>query len=224
MERGHNDKLVIYDSWNNITRICQGGSSKPLRAISIIHNINHLILNINNNVNTQLEKTMKPPFPEGTITSFNPGTPYFFYSNFYPFSINYQGITYPTTEHAYQAAKVQDTDTRMLIMRQPTSAQAKKMGKIINVRLDWDAIKFQVMRDILNLKFVYGSVLAAKLRSSGNAYIIEGNYWHDLIWGQCSCRRHNWEGENKLGLLLMEVRSELERTARPSSQGRVQVP
>lgn len=165
---------------------------------------------------------MKPPFADGTITSFAPETSHYFLSNFYPSRVLYEGITYPSAEHAYQAAKVQDTETRMLIMRQPTPAQAKRMGGALKLRLDWEAVKFQVMRDILQIKFEPDSILAGKLRFTQNAHIIEGNWWHDLIWGQCSCRRHAWEGANHLGLLLMEVRSGF--VNRAASQGRFQAP
>lgn len=165
---------------------------------------------------------MKPPFADGTITSFVPETHHYFLSNFYPSRVLYEGITYPSAEHAYQAAKVQDTDTRMLIMRQPTAAQAKRMGGSLKLRLDWEVVKFQVMKDILRIKFEPYSLLAGKLRFTGDVYIIEGNYWHDLIWGQCSCRRHAWDGANQLGLLLMEVRSELAN--RTVGQGRFQAP
>lgn len=162
---------------------------------------------------------MRPPFPEGTITSFSPTTPHYYLSNFYPCVIPYEGITYPSTEHAYQASKVQDTITRMLVMRQPTANQAKRTGGMLKLRLDWEIFKYQIMLDLLRIKFAKDSVLAAKLRFTANVHIIEGNHWHDLIWGQCTCRRHAWEGENHLGIMLMEVRHEL--ASRSTSQGRI---
>jgi len=37
---------------------------------------------------------------------------YRFLSNFYYAEVNYEGIRYPTVEHAYQAAKTLSTDIR----------------------------------------------------------------------------------------------------------------
>lgn len=167
---------------------------------------------------------MKPPFPYGAIVEFSPQSNAFFLSNFYPCRIPYDGITYPTTEHAYQAAKSLDVEDRMRIMRQPTPQQAKKAGGQVQLRPDWNTVKIQIMRDILKLKFAPDSVLAGKLRFTKDVELIEGNYWHDLIWGQCHCKRHNWEGNNQLGKLLMEIRSELERDATARGQSGVSAP
>ena len=59
------------------------------------------------------------------------------------------------------------------------------------------------MKILLRQKFG-DAWLRAKLLATGDAELIEGNYWHDTFWGMC-----NGKGENHLGRLLMEVRSEL---------------
>ncbi len=152
---------------------------------------------------------MKPPFPAGTVDRFFPNTPHFFLSNFYPSAVHYDGVTYMTVEHAYQAAKTTDPTLRSLIQSQPTAARAKLQGKNVQLRENWDLIKFDIMQHLLEQKFSNGSVLATKLLATGEAYLTEGNYWHDLVWGQCFCPRHNWLGSNRLGGILMDIRATL---------------
>lgn len=162
---------------------------------------------------------MKPPFPDGTITNFSPNSDNYIYSNFYPYAVMYEDITYPSNEHAYQASKGLDIEMRMSIMRCGTAAAAKKAGQNIKLRPDWDVIKLQVMKDLVQLKFAPGGGPAAVLLASGNVHLIEGNYWHDLYWGQCFCKRHNWEGNNQLGRLIMDQRTELEKALGVASGG-----
>ena len=151
---------------------------------------------------------MLPPFPPGSIIEFAPGTPNHVYSNFHPARIEYEGLVYPTSEHAFQAAKTFEHDLRMYILRQPTAAEAKKAGKEITIRPDWDKVKRQIMYDILKIKFAPGSRFETILLGTNNRLLVEGNYWHDRIWGQCYCKNHNWEGTNWLGELLMQIRNE----------------
>lgn len=152
---------------------------------------------------------MKPPFPAGTIENFFPKTPYFFLSNFYPASVDYDGVTYLTVEHAYQAAKSEDLDVRKVVAACGTPAAAKTQGNSISLRPGWDQIKFGIMAELIEKKFAVNTTLATLLLDTGNVELIEGNYWHDLVWGQCSCDRHNWNGANRLGGILMERRLQL---------------
>lgn len=157
-----------------------------------------------------LSPQVSVPFPAGTIYSFAPGTPHFIYSNFHPTSVSYEGLTYPSSEHAFQASKTLDHDLRMYILRLPTAAASKKAGGAISIREDWDAIRFRVMEEILRVKFSFDSKPGNILMHTGNVLMVEGNYWHDRTWGQCYCPRHIWEGENHLGKLLMKIRGELQ--------------
>lgn len=152
---------------------------------------------------------MKPPFPAGTIDRFFPNTPHFFLSNFHWCSVTYEGVTYTTVEHAYQAAKSTSLDYRKLIAAQGTPARAKAQGRVVQLREDWDLIKFDIMQQLLEQKFKPGTPLATQLLNTGDAYLTEGNYWHDLVWGQCFCPRHNWAGANRLGGILMDIRATL---------------
>lgn len=127
--------------------------------------------------------------------------------------------TYASTEHAYQAAKYPDPKRRQIFTHEfnpnLTPAQAKKLGQLDGLREDWDAVKIPVMRQLLLQKFGQKE-LGEKLLATGDAYLEEGNYWHDVFWGVCyhrmdghTCRKpeHEAFGENNLGKLLMEVRA-----------------
>ena len=116
-------------------------------------------------------------------------------------------MRFGSTEAAFQAAKCKSLDDRKAFIGK-TPAEAKKLGRKVSLREDWDDCKVDVMREILLLKFCSpteeSKMLAKKLVSTGDAELIEGNYWHDTFWGIC-----NGEGENHLGKLLMEIREML---------------
>lgn len=153
---------------------------------------------------------MKPPFPVGTIDRFFPNTPNFFLSNFFPYSVTYEGLTYVSVEHAYQAAKTTDENVRKIIQACGSAGAAKRQGKNVKLRDNWDQMKVSIMRELLLQKFDPSSVICSKLLlNTGQAQLIEGNYWHDLIWGQCYCPRHKWDGTNVLGGMLMDIRNDL---------------
>ena len=128
---------------------------------------------------------------------------YRFLSNFYPCSIVYEGIEYPTTEHAYQAAKTLDTERRYHISQLETPGQAKRAGKNVKLRDDWEEVKIQVMYEICKLKFTKPN-FAQKLLATGNQELVEGNTWNDTFWGRCKGR-----GQNNLGKILMIIRDEI---------------
>src|SRR3954462_12110633 len=78
---------------------------------------------------------------------------YRFLSNFWPAEVVYEDITYPTAEHAYQAAKTLDIDQRKKIAALKTPAEAKTAGRALKLRDDWDTAKFKVMEDVVRYKF-----------------------------------------------------------------------
>ena len=128
---------------------------------------------------------------------------YWFLSNFYPCEIVYDGINYPTIEHAYQAAKTLDKVTRLRIAALDRPDQAKKIGKTIELRDDWEEVKVCVMYDLLKLKFSQDK-FRKLLLETGDNQLIEGNTWGDQFWGVAS-----GIGLNALGKLLMKVREDL---------------
>lgn len=130
---------------------------------------------------------------------------FFFLSNFFPVIIWNAGIRYPSAEHAYQAAKTLDMGMRRKIAAIPRPGQAKRAGRNVVLREDWDTVKLDVMRRILEMKFSVPS-LRAKLLATGDARLVEGNTWGDRFWGEYAGR-----GANHLGRLLMETREKINK-------------
>lgn len=126
---------------------------------------------------------------------------YSFLSNFYPCRVEFDGEIYPSTEHAYQAAKTLDPVDRINIKNASDAAVAKRLGKTCKIRIDWDEIKIDVMRELLEQKFAKDTRLREYLDNTRPSELIEGNWWGDTFWGVC-----NGEGKNHLGKLLMEIR------------------
>lgn len=128
---------------------------------------------------------------------------YFFLSNFYNSPIIWNGITYQNNESAFQSAKTLDNETRKQFSKLNPS-EAKKKGRHVKLRQDWEEVKFDIMYDICLAKFTQNEDLKNKLLETGNEYLEEGNTWGDKIWGTV-----NGVGENNLGKILMKVRNEL---------------
>lgn len=129
-----------------------------------------------------------------------------FLSNFYWNEIEFEGITYPTNEHFFQAMKTLDIGERQKIANCLTPGQAKRMGRQVVLRPDWEEVKEDIMLLGLCLKFA-DEQLADWLVETGDEPLEEGTTWHDNEWGNCSCPKcRNIEGKNKLGKLLMKVR------------------
>ena len=129
---------------------------------------------------------------------------YFFLSNFYPCRVLYEGIEYDSTEHAFVAAKSEDVRDREYIATIGSAGKAKQYGRRLILRPGWDSMRIQVMRDIVSIKFSSPGYLHNALLDTGDEELVEGNYWGDTFWGQCPIGT----GENNLGKILMEIRSE----------------
>ena len=135
---------------------------------------------------------------------------YAFLSNFSYSPITFRGKTWSTVEHIFQAAKTLDENMREQIRLSPTPGKAKRMGKRVLLRPDWERIKKEVMLKSIRLKFRQNSELKEKLLNTKDAALVEGNTWHDNIWGDCRCYKClNIKGNNLLGQILMQVRKEL---------------
>lgn len=136
----------------------------------------------------------------GVIDSFQGD--YRWLSNFEPVDVVYEEELYPSVEHAYVAAKTTDRVTRKGIALLPTPGAAKRAGRSLKRRLDWDCIKLSVMEQLVRQKFQHVR-LRRLLMATGDMEIVEGNTWGDTFWGVC-----NGVGENHLGRIIMKVRSE----------------
>lgn len=128
---------------------------------------------------------------------------YYFLSNFYVAPVTWGGITYQNNEAAFQSAKVLDNSLREEFA-ELDPASAKKMGRRVRLRDDWEAVKYNVMYEICLAKFSQNEKLKSMLLATGDEHLEEGNTWGDKIWGTV-----NGEGENNLGKILMRVRDEI---------------
>jgi len=138
---------------------------------------------------------------------------YAFLSNFHPcwIDFNYLGYRWSATsvEHVYQACKATDLPGVRWIMKARHAGHAKARGGDTVLRPDWDEIKDHIMEGAVRQKF-QDRALAHLLLSTGDATLIEGNRWHDNYWGDCGCKKcAKIEGQNKLGKILVKIRSEL---------------
>ena len=129
---------------------------------------------------------------------------YWFLSNFYESPIEEENITYPTVEHYFQAQKTFNHEEKLKIAQATKPATAKKMGRRVSLRKNWEEVKIHVMEKGLRLKF-QDPTLRKKLLATGDEELVEGNPWGDRYWGVC-----NGSGKNKLGKLLMKIRKELQ--------------
>lgn len=125
-------------------------------------------------------------------------------SNFWPAEVVLVNDSFPTAEHAYQASKCYLPGDYLLILMAKTPGEAKKLGRKVKIRDDWESIKLQIMESVVRYKFTKNKDLGKKLVETGDAYIEETNNWGDCYYGVC-----NGKGENHLGKILMKVRSEL---------------
>lgn len=135
-----------------------------------------------------------------------------FLSNFYMTTCYFESEPYPSSEHAYMAAKTEDLKLRERIAKCPTPAEAKKMGRSLKLRDGWDAMKYDVMLEILRSKF-RGGDMQYRLLLTCDAELVEGNWWGDKIWGVCL---KTGEGQNLLGKALMQVRKEIQSHLLPT--------
>ena len=128
---------------------------------------------------------------------------YFFLSNFYPSKVKYDGIEYLNSEAAFQAQKCSRRSDR-LEFENLNPSEAKRLGRKVKIREDWEIVKLDIMRNIIREKFNQNPDITLKLIETGDNYLEEGNTWGDIIWGVC-----NGKGKNLLGKILMEIREEI---------------
>lgn len=134
---------------------------------------------------------------------------YRFLSNFSKDRAQYDGVWYPTSENAYQAAKCADPFDRQQFLN-ITPGQAKRLGQEVTLRKDWEELKIGIMHQILTSKFSEESV-GDLLLNTGDAELHELNTWDDRFWGIIEVGGMYY-GLDHLGKVLMQVRLELYRT------------
>lgn len=135
---------------------------------------------------------------------------YSFLSNYYETKITYDGITYENNEAAFHAQKTLNIKEREEFSSL-SPRDAKRKGRKLKMREDWEEIKTKIMYEINLAKFTQNEELKKRLLKTGNEELVEGNYWHDNCWGNCTCEKcKDIEGENRLGKILMNIREELQ--------------
>jgi ribA/ribD-fused uncharacterized protein len=138
-----------------------------------------------------------------TIDSFR--GKYYFLSNFFPAEVTYNGLTYQNNEAAFQAQKTYSKEERIeFTTLEPKDA--KRRGRRVRLRRDWEQVKDRIMEEIVRAKFSQNEELKEQLLATGEAQLVEGNRWNDRYWG---VDIRSGVGENHLGKILMKVRSEL---------------
>lgn len=129
---------------------------------------------------------------------------YAFLSNFYSAPVLYNGLVFANNEAAFQAQKCPYRSIEFTFIDNPGTA--KRLGRKVKIREDWEEIKDRVMYEVCLCKFTQHEDLKKKLLETGSEELIEGNYWHDCYWGVCE-----GQGKNKLGKILMKIREELRK-------------
>lgn len=125
---------------------------------------------------------------------------YYFLSNMYPCLVRVDGRIFRSAEAAFQSRKC--------LIPEETAAfqgldgfQAKKLGRYVKLRPDWNDIRLAEMEKVLRQKFRNQLLLSQLKEISGP--IVEDNDWGDTFWGCC-----RGTGQNHLGKLLMKIRDE----------------
>lgn len=127
---------------------------------------------------------------------------YYFLSNFYPSTILINNFRFENGEAAFHSFKDLKRQSEFQTLDPST---AKRKGRRVQLRADWEQVKDGIMYQIVKAKFTQNKDLAIKLLATGDSYLEETNTWNDIYWGVC-----NGRGKNRLGEILMEVRREIQ--------------
>lgn len=144
---------------------------------------------------------------DGPIMGFS--DKYSWLSNFQVASIEFEGAIYPSVENAYQAAKLSNREERGTFTW-CTAGQAKRRGRKIQIRDDWESIKVDIMLDLVRKKFKIPR-FRQMLLNTGDSDIYELNTWGDVEWGVIYVDGI-LVGKNLLGKILMQVREEIKQS------------
>lgn len=107
-------------------------------------------------------------------------------------------------ETLFQAAKTTNLHQIKQVVACSSPGQAKRLGRKVKLREDWEEIKEKVMFDLILAKFESCKEFRDTLiNSDQDKYIVEMNSWGDKEWGVST---KDFCGNNKLGKLLMKLR------------------
>ncbi|GJE95754.1 NADAR family protein [Phanerochaete sordida] len=151
--------------------------------------------------------------PQGEpVLFYEKGQPYFGFTNFSPYPVEFEGKSYPTSEHLFQAHKFLDArpDLAERIRNAPSARAAREEATKLRQyqRGDWFNVNLGLMEQVLETKFTKHAVLRDMLLSTGDVDIVQ-NSPDDGFWG-CG---GDHQGRNELGKALMRVRTRLRNNA-----------
>ncbi len=147
--------------------------------------------------------------------------PYGAFSNLFRRPMVFEDATFATAEHAYQAGKARRPEVRAWLMAAPSPALLAMAAHGLyqwDVTPSWSRIKFDRMRAVLHAKFTQHDDLREMLLSTNSARLVESATVDNAVnrlWGEV-----NGVGKNMLGVLLMDLRTQLSVSARARSSRR----
>lgn len=158
------------------------------------------------------------------ITFYRTKEDFGFCSNFSRHSFTYLGRVWPTSEHAYQAMKFKDLEIQERIRSAETPKEAANLGRdrSLPMKTGWEddlpgdatigravvKTKDVFMYAIVLEKFRQNAGIAEKLLNTSDAVLVEDtSSSKDGYWGETA----PGVGENRLGEILMLVRSDLRK-------------
>jgi ribA/ribD-fused uncharacterized protein len=136
--------------------------------------------------------------------------PYGQFSNLFRRPIEFEGEVFATSEHAYQAGKARKPEVRSWLLSAPSPALLAMAAHGLyywDVAPGWSVSKFDRMRAVLRAKFTQHTDFRDLLISTGNARLVESAATDNEVnrlWGEVG-----GIGKNMLGVMLMDLRSEL---------------
>lgn len=122
----------------------------------------------------------------------------------------FDGVEFPSAEHAYQYGKPRRQEVRDWLMAAPSPALLAMAAHGLyhwDIAPGWSKTKVDRMRRVLLAKFTQHEDLRGILLSTGNARLVETGKEDNVVnrfWGEV-----NGVGKNTLGVLLTEVRNAL---------------
>ena len=141
-------------------------------------------------------------------------------SNFYPCDMVFNGMSYKSSEHAYQAEKARKCgrpDLVPKIVEAKSAFQAKKASKEIACDKKWEEQNVDLMEQIVAAKIESVPEVKAYLVNTGSRPIAEAVPFSSF-WGTGLAReatlatdRSRWPGRNQMGSVLEKIRADLQK-------------
>ena len=157
-----------------------------------------------------MEKDMEV-LEDDVVIAFKKEDPFFgCFSNYFTSEFDYKGVHFHSAEAAFQGMKGGSLEClQEFAMMSPSDA--KKAGRSVELRPDWEQIKDQVMYEVCLAKFMQNPQMASTLLKTDDMTIVEDTTgWHDNYWGICCCPKCATKvKKNMLGCILMGVRRDI---------------